>query len=80
MGECFFAGFRPGHSRFSKKDGYLQGKDRQKFVPLESAVHIQSCHIQVHKDKMADASTHDKEMEYLMGAEGLVLCIEDGKL
>lgn len=49
-------------------------------ICVGSAVHSSSCYIQVHKDKVADASTHDKEVEHLMGAEGLVLCIEDGKL
>lgn len=49
-------------------------------ICVGSAVHSRSCYIQVHKDKVADAPTHDKEMEHLMGAEGLVLCIEDGKL
>ncbi len=28
-----------------------------------------SCYIQIHKDKVADASAHDKQMEDFMGAE-----------
>lgn len=36
--------------------------------------------IQIHKDKMADASAHDKQMENFMGPEEFVLSVKNGKL
>lgn len=39
-----------------------------------------SRHIDIHKDKMADAAAHDKQMENFMGAEILMSGVEDGKL
>lgn len=35
--------------------------------------------IKIHADKMADASTHHKEMKNLMGTEVLVAGVEDRK-
>ena len=37
------------------------------------------CHKTIHKDKMTDASCHDKQMEYLVGTEIRMLCVKYGK-
>ena len=34
---------------------------------------LRSCNIQIHEDKVADASAHDKQMEHFVGAEGFML-------
>lgn len=42
-----------------------------------------TCHlryVQVHKNEMTDTSAHDKQMEYLMGSESRMLCVENRKL
>lgn len=39
-----------------------------------------SGHIHIHKDKMADAAAHDKQVEDLMGAEIFVVGVEEGEL
>ena len=39
-----------------------------------------SCYIQIHKDKVADASAHDEQMENFMGAKEFMLPIENGEL
>ena len=38
------------------------------------------CHIQIHKDKMAGASAHDKEVEDLVGAEAFMLGVKNRQL
>lgn len=38
------------------------------------------CHIQVHEDKVANASTHYEEVEYLVGAKAFVTGIKNRKL
>lgn len=38
------------------------------------------CHIKIHKNIMAKAAGHDKEMKNLVGTEVLMAGIEDGKL
>lgn len=38
------------------------------------------CHIQVHKDKMTDASAHYKQMENFVGAKVFMFGIKDRQL
>ncbi len=37
-------------------------------------------YIQIHKDKMADTSAHNKQVKNFMGAAELMLSVEDRKL
>lgn len=39
-----------------------------------------SCHIRIHKDKVADAAAHDEQMKDLMGAKIFVVGVEERKL
>ena len=46
------------------------------FIPLTS--HLS--HIQIHKNEMTYASAHDEEVEHFVGAEELMLRIEEWQL
>ena len=39
-----------------------------------------SRHIRIHKDKMADAAAHDKQVEDFMGAKILMVGVKEGEL
>ena len=47
---------------------------------LISEINFPLDHVSIHKDKVADASAHDKQMEHFVGAEGFMLRVEDRKL
>lgn len=53
--------------------------DGRKIIPMgmKDSLYGILRQVQIHEDKVADASSHDKEMKYLMGAERLMLCVED---
>ena len=47
---------------------------------LHIILSISLCYIQIHENEMTDASSHNKQMEYFVGAEGFMPGIENGKL
>ena len=62
---------------------FLRVRTKENALPTAGARRasekVYSGHIQVHKDKVADAAAHDKEMENLMGAEKGMSVVKQGK-
>lgn len=71
----YACGFRP---QFPERFPKIQFPGLLRIFPAKARI-TESGHIQVHKNKVPDASAHDEQVENFMGAKKFMFFIKKGK-